>query len=107
MGESPASASFHQEKVSEVMLASASGASIVQFVGLLDLGGAEETFPRQVAPYRLVIYDAAGIELGEQTLNASGLRSTAAFGARYVILTAAGDSALGTTATDASASRFR
>jgi hypothetical protein len=97
LGASPARAAFHQEKVSEVMLASSGGASSVQLVGLLDLGGAEETFPREVAPYRLVIYDATGTELGEQTLNASGLRSAAAFGARYVISTAPADSALGTT----------
>jgi hypothetical protein len=97
MGSSPAQATFHQEKVSEVMLASSTGAPSVQFVGLLDLGGAEEVFPNEVAPYRLVIYDAAGIELGQQTLNPSRLRSAAAFSARYVISTTAADSALGTT----------
>jgi hypothetical protein len=97
LGSSPAQASFHQEKVSEVMLASSTGAPNVEFVGLLDLGGAEEVFPSELAPYRLAIYDAAGMELGQQTLNPSGLRSAAAFGARYVISTAAADSALGTT----------
>jgi hypothetical protein len=96
LGSSSAQATFHQEKVSEVMLASSTGAPNVQFVGLLDLGGAEEVFPNEVAPYRLAIYDAAGMELGQQTLNPSGLRSAAAFGARYVISTAGADSALGT-----------
>jgi hypothetical protein len=97
LASSAAQATFHEEKVSEVMLASSSGAPSVQFVGLLDLGGTEEVFPHEVAPYRLVIYDAAGVELGQQTLNPSGLRSAAAFGARYVISTAAADSTLGTT----------
>jgi hypothetical protein len=89
-----AQASFHREQVSEVLLVSSSGDSSAQFVGLLDRGGTEEVFPSEFAPYKLVIYDAAANELGEQVLNAAGLRSAAAFGARYLISTAAADSAL-------------
>jgi hypothetical protein len=92
----PAQASFHQARVSEVMLAAGGGDASVQFVGLLDLGGPEEVFPAEFAPYKLVVYSPAGVELGEQTLSAAGLRSAAAFGSRYLISTAGADSLLGT-----------
>jgi hypothetical protein len=91
----PAQATFHLEKVNEVMLASAGGDSSVQFVELLDTGGTEEAFPPTFAPYKLVIYDGAGKQLGEQTLNPNGLRSAASAGREYLISTAAADAAFG------------
>jgi hypothetical protein len=93
-----AQATFHLEKVNEVMLASASGDSTVQFVELLDKGGAEEAFPPVFAPYKLVVYDGAGKELGEQTLNPTGLRNAAAAGTEYLIATPAAASAFGVSA---------
>jgi hypothetical protein len=91
----PAYATFHLEKVNEVMLASATGDSGVRFVELLDLGGTEEAFTPLFAPYRLVVYDGAGTELGEQTLSPSGLRSAAGTGSPYLISTSAADAAFG------------
>ena len=40
-----AQATFHLQKVNEVMLASATGDSNVRFVELYDAGGSEEAFP--------------------------------------------------------------
>src|SRR4051812_29344328 len=91
----PAHATFHLEKVNEVMLASSSGDAGVQFVELLDRGGSEEAFTPVFAPYKLVIYDAAGNKLGEHSLNPDGLRPAAASGREYLISTAAADAALG------------
>jgi hypothetical protein len=93
----PALATFHLEMVNEVMLASSSGDSGVQFVELLDNGGSEETFTPVFAPYKLVVYDADGHKLGEQTLSASGLRSAAGSDSEYLISTAAADGAFGVT----------
>jgi hypothetical protein len=93
-----AQATFHLDKVNEVMLASAAGDSSVQFVELLDKGGTEEQFTPVFAPYRLVVYDGAGKELGEQTLNPTGLRNAAASGTPYLLSTAAADSAFGVSA---------
>jgi hypothetical protein len=93
-----AQATFHLEKVNEVMLASGSGDSTVQFVELLDKGGTEESFPPIFAPYKLVVYNAAGTELGEQTLNPTGLRNAATAGTEYLIATPAAASAFGVTA---------
>jgi hypothetical protein len=90
-----AQATFHLEKVNELMLASAGGDSGVQFVELLDKGGTEEQFTPVFAPYRLVVYDGAGKQLGEQTLNPTGLRNAAASGTEYLISTAAADAAFG------------
>src|SRR3954451_10577491 len=91
----PAHATFHLEKINEVMLASSTGDAGVQFVELLDRGGSEEAFTPVFAPYRLVIYDAAGNKLGEHGLNPDGLRPAAASGSEYLISTAAADAALG------------
>src|SRR3954467_13883564 len=91
----PAQATFHLEKVNEVMLASKTGDAGVQFVELLDRGGSEEAFTPVFAPYKLVIYDAAGNKLGEHGLNPDGLRPAAASGREYLISTAAADAALG------------
>ena len=92
-----AQATFHLEQVNEVMLASASGDSSTQFVELLDKGGSEEQFTPVFAPYKLVVYDGAGKELGEQTLNPTGLRNAAAAGSEYLISTPAADAAFGVT----------
>jgi hypothetical protein len=92
-----AQATFHLEMVNEVMLASAGGDASVQFVELLDKGGSEEQFTPVFAPYKLVVYDGAGKQLGAQTLNPTGLRGAAASGAEYLISTAAADSAFGVT----------
>jgi hypothetical protein len=93
----PAFATFHLEMVNEVMLASSSGDSSVQFVELLDNGGTEESFTPVFAPYKLVIYDAAGNKLGEHTLNPSGLRAASAADREYLISTPAADAAFGVT----------
>ena len=96
-GVPAALATFHLEKVNEVLLRSSGGDAGVQFVELLDRGGSEEQFTPVFAPYKLVIYDAAANKLGEQTLNPSGLRAGASAGTEYLISTAAADAALGVT----------
>jgi hypothetical protein len=93
----PAWATFHLNMVNEVMLASSAGDSGVQFVELLDKGGTEESFTPVFAPYKLVVYDAAGNQLGEHVLDANGLRAAAAAGREYLISTAAADMAFGVT----------
>jgi hypothetical protein len=93
----PALATFHLNKVNEVMLASSSGDSGVQFVELLDRGGGEEQFTPVFAPYKLVVYDGGGNKLGEQMLNPTGLRGAAAGGREYLISTSAADAAFGVT----------
>jgi hypothetical protein len=93
----PALATFHLTKVNEVMLASDSGDSRVQFVELLDRGGVEEQFTPVFAPYKLVVYNGAGNKLAEQTLDPTGLRGAAAAGREYLISTQAADSAFGVT----------
>ena len=90
----PALATFHLEKVNEVMLASGTGDTSVQFVELLDKGGTEEQFTPVFAPYKLVIYDGAGNKLGEHMLDPAGLRA-AASGTPYLVSTAAADAAFG------------
>jgi hypothetical protein len=91
----PAFATFHLEMVNEVMLASGSGDSSVQFVELLDHGGTEEQFTPVFAPYKLVIYDAAGNKLGEHQLDPTGLRAAAMADREYLISTAAANTAFG------------
>jgi hypothetical protein len=93
----PALATFHLDKVNEVMLASSSGDSGVQFVELLDRGGAEEGFTPVFAPYKLVVYDRGGNKLAEQTLNPTGLRGAAAADREYLISTPAADATFGVT----------
>jgi hypothetical protein len=90
----PSQATFHLEKVNEVMLASGSGDSSVQFVELLDRGGTEEAFTPVFAPYKLVVYDAGANKLGEHSLSADGLRA-AASGREYLVSTAGADAAFG------------
>ena len=92
-----AQATFHEQMVNEVMLASASGDSNVRFVELYDAGGAEESFPATFAPYGLTIYDAGGHSLGSQALSASGMRSAALANTQYLVSTAAADAAFGVT----------
>jgi hypothetical protein len=94
----PAFATFHLEMVNEVMLASSSGDSSVQFVELLDHGGTEEAFPPVFAPFKLTVYDAAGAKLGEQTLDPAKLRAAAAADREYLLSTPAADTAFGVTA---------
>ena len=87
----PAQATYHLNLVNEVMLASGSGDATVQFVEFLDHGGTEEAFTPAFAPYKLVIYDAAGNMLAQQTLDANGLRAAAAVGREYLVSTSAAD----------------
>src|SRR5256885_16642905 len=68
-----AQATFHLNKVNEVMLASASGDTNVRFVEFFD--PSSEPYPPTFAPYGLAIYDAAGHKLGSQTLTAIKLAS--------------------------------
>lgn len=93
----PAWATFHLNMVNEVMLASGSGDTGVQFVELLDKGGTEESFTPVFAPYKLVIYDAAGNKMAEHTLDPNGLRAAAASGQEYLVSTAAADMTFGVT----------
>jgi hypothetical protein len=97
----PAAATFHLEMANEVMLASSTGDTNVQFVELLDHGGSEEVFTPAFAPYKLVIYDAAGNKLGEHQLDPTGLRGAAAAGKEYLVSTAAADAAFGVTGNEA------
>jgi hypothetical protein len=90
-------ATFHVNMVNEVMLASSGGDANVQFVEFLDKGGTEEQFTPVFAPYKLVVYDAAGNKLGEHTLNPTGLRAASAAGREYLVSTPAADSAFGVT----------
>jgi len=90
-----AQATFHLEKVNEVLLAGSGGDAGVQFVELLDKGGTEEAFTPVFAPYKLVVYDGAGKQLAEQTLDPNGLRAAASAGTEYLLSTAAADSAFG------------
>ena len=94
----PASATFHLEMANEVMLASSTGDPAVQFVELVDHGGSEEAFTPVFAPYKLVIYDAAGNKLGDHELDPTGLRAAAAADREYLLSTSAADTAFGVTA---------
>src|SRR5881275_677560 len=87
----PAFATFHLNMVNEVMLASSSGDSSVQFVEFLDHGGSEEAFTPVFAPYKLVIYDVAANKLGEQTLDPTGLRGAAGSDREYLVSTPGAD----------------
>ena len=91
-----AQASFHLQKVNEVMLASSTGDSSVQFVEFFD--PASEPFPDVpmacCGPYKLVIYGASGNRLGGQKLKSSGM-AAASSNRPYLISTAAADTALG------------
>jgi hypothetical protein len=93
----PAFATFHLEMVNEVMLASGTGDSTVQFVELVDRGGTEEAFTPVFAPYRLAVYDGAGNKLGEQMLDPTGLRNAASADKEYLLSTSAADAALSVT----------
>lgn len=90
-----AQASFHLQTVNEVMLAGGGGASDVQFVELLDQGGAEETFPAADGPFGLSVYDAAGKKLAGQGLSGPGMAAASLAGTPYLVSTAAADTALG------------
>lgn len=92
---SSAQASFHLQKVNEVMLASGAGNTHVQFVELFDNGGSEESFPVFFGPYKLVVYNAAGTKLGSQLLNGSGMAAASSAARPYLISTQAADTALG------------
>ena len=89
----PAQATYHLNKVNEVMLASGSGDGSVQFVEFVDHGGATELFTPLFAPYRLVIYDAGADVLGTQTLDPNKLRAAALAGREYLVSSAAADAA--------------
>src|SRR5437588_4291380 len=87
----PSQATYHLNMVNEVMLASSTGDTSVQFVEFVDHGGTEEAFTPAFAPYKLVIYDAAGNKLAEQTLDPNKLRAAAAVGREYLVSTSAAD----------------
>jgi hypothetical protein len=89
----PAQATYHLNMVNEVMLASSSGDSTVQLVEFIDHGGTEEQFTPAFAPYKLVVYDAAGNKVGEQTLDPNALRAAAAANREYLVSTSGVDSA--------------
>jgi len=93
----PASATFHLNKVNEVMLASSSGGASVQFVEFLDKGGSAEIFPPTMGPFKLVVYDAAGNKLGEHVLSGPALSSARAAGRPYLVSTVAADIAFDVT----------
>lgn len=97
----PASATFHLNKVNEVMLASSGADASVQFVEFIDPGDDSEVFPPFFAPYKLAVYDADADELGEQVLDGPALSSARAAGRPYLVSTAAADSALGVTGDEA------
>lgn len=80
-----ASASDHLMKINEVMLSH--GSAGAQFIELFD--PTAESFPN--APYNLVIYDAAGTEVGSVAIAAP------AGGAPFLVSTAAADTALSST----------
>ncbi|MEA2374074.1 MAG: hypothetical protein QOD53_537 [Thermoleophilaceae bacterium] len=94
-----AQATFHLEKVNEVVLASSGGDLSAQFLELYDQGGMEESFTPAFAPYGLSVYDAAGKPLpgDSQTLDATGLRNAAAADKQYLVSTPAADTAFGVT----------
>jgi plastocyanin len=85
---SVAVASFHEQKVNEVQLASPSNAS-AQFVELFDGGGASETFPDAEGPYGLAVFDGAGHALGSQVLDGPKMSTARAEGRPYLVSTAA------------------
>jgi hypothetical protein len=91
----PAQATFHLQKVNEVMVAGSGGNSAVQFVELFDPG--HEPFPPTFGPYNLVIFDAAGNKLGAHMLNGPGMANASSAGRPYLISTTAADAALGVT----------
>jgi hypothetical protein len=97
----PALATFHLEMANEALLASSAGDSGVQFVELLDHGGSEEAFTPVFAPYKLVIYDAAGNKLGEHQLSPDGLRAAAMADREYLVSTPAADAAFGVSGDEA------
>jgi hypothetical protein len=97
LAAAPAQATFHLNKVNEVMLASASADANVQFVEFLDNGGTEEQFTPVFAPYKLIVYDTGGKEVGEQTLDPNGLRAAATADREYLVSTAGADAAFGVT----------
>jgi hypothetical protein len=90
-----ANATFHLQKVNEVMLADSAGGTSVQFVELLDGGGPTESFPPTFAPYKLVVYDGAGHRLGAHTLSATKMAAAAQADRPYLISTPSADAALG------------
>jgi plastocyanin len=86
----PANATFHVQKVDEVLLAGPTGNS-AQYVELFDQGGSSETFPPFAEPYGLAIFDAAGHPVGSQALDASKMNSARAAGRPYLVSTPAAD----------------
>jgi len=65
---SPASASFHLMKVSEVQL-SRGGDATAQFVELQD--SSDEPFPSSSGPYKVVVYDAAGAKVAAHDIGSA------------------------------------
>ena len=88
----PALATFHETKVSEVAL-SRNGSTTEQFVELRDPG---EPYPAGSGPYKLVVYGADGVRLGGQTLSNTTLAAVAPV-RPILISTPAYDAAAGST----------
>jgi plastocyanin len=89
---SVAVASFHEQKVNEVQLASPSSAS-AQFVELFDTGGPSEIFPAADGPYGLAIFDGAGHAVGSQVLDGPKMSAARSAGRPYLVSTAASSTA--------------
>ena len=90
IGPGAAHASFHTMVVNEVMLSTGGNAN-AQFVELVDIS--DEPFPNDFAPYKLVVFDGAGVKVGAHqitTATLQGRNNTVPF----LISTAAADSAL-------------
>jgi hypothetical protein len=90
-----AQASFHENNVNEVMLASATGDSSVQFVEFFD--PVSEPFPSFDGPYGLTIYNAAGTSVGSQTFTTTDASHMASASSvrPFLISTANADTAFG------------
>lgn len=91
LGAAPASATFHEQVVNEVMLADGTGSPSVQFVELFD--PVPEPFPAGSGPYDLTVYDGAGSPVFTQPLTAAGMAAASAGHRPYLISTSAADAA--------------
>ena len=91
-GTTLANAAEHQMRINEVLVSN-NGSNAAQFVELHDLAIGGESFP--LGPYKLEVFDAAGVSIGSTSLT---ITPTPAID-RY-IATAAADTAFGTTRQD-------
>ena len=94
LSAAPAFASFHLNKVNEVMLSSG-GDGTAQFVELFD--AAAEPYPSGSGPYSLSIYDAGGTKIGSSIALASASLAAVAGTRPFLVSTASADSKLSVT----------